>query len=145
MATILMIDDDSDLVSSMRTLLEAQGYAFHSAPNGERGLQVLCEIDPDLVILDLMMNRYTEGFRVSQVIRDPAETSPFARFRHVPIVVFTSIHKTTPYRFGRDEASLPVDAFLEKSVPIERLLQTITDLLARSAASRDGSAAVAAP
>ena len=145
MATILMMDDDTDLVSSMRIVIEAQGHTFHAAPDGERGLQLLREVNPDLIILDLMMNRYTEGFRVSQVIRDPAETSPFARFRHVPIVVFTSIHKTTPYRFGRDEASLPVDAFLEKSVPIERLLQTITDLLARSAASRDGSAAVPAP
>ena len=136
MATILIMDDDTDLVSAMRILLEAEGHVVHAAPNGEQGLQLLHDTNPDLIILDLMMNRYTEGFRVAQLIRDPSETSPHASYRHVPILVLTSIHKTTPHRFGTGQDSLPVDAFLEKSVPTDRLLETIAELLRKGAGTR---------
>jgi CheY-like chemotaxis protein len=129
MATILMVDDDADLVSAIKTLLEARGHAFHSASNGEQGLARLGETHPDLIILDVMMDRYTEGFRFSQLLRDPAETSPYAAYRSVPILVLTSIHRTTSHRFGPHEDSLPVDAFLEKPVSVDRLLQTVETLL----------------
>jgi CheY-like chemotaxis protein len=136
MATILMIDDDADLVAAAKIVLEAKGHAFHAAPNGELGLRRVKEISPDLIILDLMMDRYTEGFRVSQLLRDPSETSEYAAHRNVPILVLTSIHRTTPHRFGPDENSLPVDAFLEKPTPPDRLLATIDELLRKTAAPR---------
>ncbi len=130
MATILMVDDDADLVSAVKVLLEAHGHQVHSAPNGEQGLRCLRETTPDLIILDVMMDRYTEGFRFSQTLRDSEEGSPYAAYRSVPILVLTSIHRTTAHRFAPHEGSLPVDAFLEKPVPTEQLLQTIDVLLA---------------
>jgi CheY-like chemotaxis protein len=131
MAKILMIDDDRDLVASMKILLEAHGHEFHSMPNGEAGLRAVGEISPNLILLDVMMDRYTEGFRVSQLLRDPADDSKYAAYRAVPIVVLTSIHRTTTHRFGPNEDALPVDAFLEKPVPHDQLLATIDKLLAR--------------
>jgi hypothetical protein len=83
-----------------------------------------------------MMDRYTEGFRVSQLIRDPSDDSPYAASRNVPILVLTSIHRTTAYRFGPNLDALPVDAFLEKPVPHDRLLATIDELLAGVTSSR---------
>jgi CheY-like chemotaxis protein len=136
MAKILMIDDDLDLVASMKILLEAHGHQFHSTPNGESGLRAVREISPDLIVLDVMMDRYTEGFRVSQLLRDPAEDSAYAAHRAVPIVVLTSIHRTTPHRFGPNLDALPVDAFLEKPVPHDKLLATVDQLLAKNAAPR---------
>jgi CheY-like chemotaxis protein len=130
MAKILMIDDDRDLVASMKILLEAHGHQFHAMPNGEAGLRAVGEISPDLILLDVMMDRYTEGFRFSQTLRDSEEGSPYAAYRSVPILVLTSIHRTTAHRFAPHEGSLPVDAFLEKPVPTEQLLQTIDVLLA---------------
>jgi two-component system, OmpR family, response regulator ChvI len=135
MAKILMIDDDRDLVASMKILLEAHGHEFYSTPNGEAGLRRVKEVSPDVILLDVMMDRYTEGFRVSQRLRDPAEDSPYADFRNVPIVVLTSIHRTTSYRFGPNVDALPVDAFLEKPVPNDRLLATIEELVAKPATS----------
>lgn len=129
MATILMVDDDADLVSALKMVLEAHGHQVHSASNGEQGLRRVGEINPDLIILDVMMDRYTEGFRFSQRLRDPDDTSPYAAYRSVPILVLTSIHRTTSHRFGPHEDSLPVDAFLEKPVAVDRLLRTIEDLL----------------
>jgi CheY-like chemotaxis protein len=136
MAKILMIDDDRDLVASMKILLEARGHEFHHTANGEAGLRAVGEIAPDLIVLDVMMDRYTEGFRVSQLLRDPADDSEYAAYRAVPIVVLTSIHRTTTHRFGANEDALPVDAFLEKPVPHDQLLTTIAELLAKGAARR---------
>jgi CheY-like chemotaxis protein len=136
MATILMIDDDADLVAALRALLEGKGHRFHAAANGEIGLRRVKETAPDLIILDVMMDRYTEGFRVAQVLRDPSDDSEYAAYRHVPIVVLTAVHRTTPHRFGPDEGSLPVDAFLEKPASADRLLATVEELLGKTTAPR---------
>jgi two-component system, OmpR family, response regulator ChvI len=136
MAKILMIDDDRDLVTSMKILLEAHGYEFQSMPNGEAGLRRIKEACPDLVILDVMMDRYTEGFRVSQLIRDQSDDSPYACCRSVPILVLSSIHRTTPHRFGPNLDALPVDAFLEKPVPNDQLLAAVATLLKKGAAPK---------
>ncbi len=95
------------------------------------------DVCPDLIVLDVMMDRYTEGFRVSQLIRDPvrrlALRQPVGPCRSS---VLTSIHRTTPHRFGPNQDALPVDAFLEKPVPNDQLLATIDSLLAQAATRR---------
>lgn len=135
MATVLMVDDDADLVNAIKMLLEARGHRFLAARNGEEGLQQVKANGPDLIILDVMMDRYTEGFRFSQTLRDPEDTSAYAAYRTIPIVVLTSIHRTTAHRFAPREDSLPVDAFLEKPVPADQLLATIDTLLRKRAAA----------
>lgn len=136
MATILMIDDDADLAAALKVLLEAKGHVFHAAVNGEIGLRRVRETDPDLIILDVMMDRYTEGFHVAQVLRDPSDASEYAAHRNVPILVLTAVHRTTPFRFGPNEGSLPVDAFLEKPATADRLMATVEELLNKTTAPR---------
>ncbi|MBP1633831.1 MAG: response regulator transcription factor [Acidobacteria bacterium] len=131
MARILMIDDDSDIVQASRIPLEAAGHEFHWAPGAERGLEMVQEVRPDLIILDVMMESYTSGFHVSLALRDPSPSSRFAAFRHVPILMLTAIHATTSLRFAPDDDYLPVDAFLEKSAGPEALLAAVGDLLSR--------------
>jgi CheY-like chemotaxis protein len=80
-----------------------------------------------------MMDRYTEGFYVSQRLRDPDEASPYASCRNIPILVLTSIHRTTAHRFGPNENALPVDGFIEKPASPEQLLAAIDALLAKAA------------
>ena len=129
MATILMIDDDADLAAALRVLLEGKGHQFHTAANGELGLRRVKEIGPDLIILDVMMDRYTEGFRVAQRLRDSSDDSEYAAYREVPILVLTAVHRTTSFRFGPNEDSLPVDELLEKPVSADRLMATVERLL----------------
>jgi two-component system alkaline phosphatase synthesis response regulator PhoP len=62
MAKILMIDDDPDIVMATRIPLEASGYEFHVAYNSNEGLKKVKEINPDLIILDVMMETATDGF-----------------------------------------------------------------------------------
>ncbi len=133
MATILMIDDDADYVTAMRILLESRGHRFVSAPSGDEGLARVKEVNPDLILLDVMMDTRTEGFHVSLKLRDRSPDAEFAPWRHVPILMLTSIHQTTPLRFGPDEDYLPVNALLEKSVRLDVILAKVDELLAGSA------------
>ena len=134
MAKILMIDDDPDISAAIKILLEANGHEFYAARSGEEGLRRVKEINPDLIILDVMMERYSAGFHVSVTLRDPSLESEYAAYRRVPIIVLTSIHKTTYHRFEPDEDYLPVDAFFEKSTPPDVLLAKVHELVGKAGA-----------
>ena len=129
MAKILMIDDDPDVVLAVQIPLESAGYEFYSAGSSAEGLERLKEIDPDLVILDVMMETATEGFQTSLKLRDRSPDAEYAAYREVPILMLTAVHTTTPLRFAPDEDYLPVDAFLEKSADPERIVAKIEELL----------------
>ncbi len=135
MAKILMIDDDSDFVTGMRILLESRGHEFFAAFNGEQGLERVKEVNPDLILLDVMMDTRTEGVHVSLQLRDRSPESPFAAYRNVPILMLTSIHQTTRLRFGPDEDYLPVNALLEKSVRFDVIVDKVEELLKQAHAA----------
>jgi CheY-like chemotaxis protein len=129
MAKILMIDDDPDILTAIRIPLEANGHEFHAAMSGNEGLEKIKETNPDLIILDVMMETATEGFQLSLKLRDRSPDSEYAAFSDIPILMLTAIHTTTPLRFTPDEDYLPVDAFLDKSADPDELLAKVDDLL----------------
>jgi DNA-binding response OmpR family regulator len=55
MKTILIIDDDGDLRAMMRRVLEGEGYAVREAGDGFAGIDLIDELEPDLVLLDVSM------------------------------------------------------------------------------------------
>jgi two-component system response regulator MprA len=129
MAKILMIDDDPDILTAIRIPLEASGHDFYEARSGNEGLEKIKEINPDLIILDVMMETATEGFQLSLKLRDRSPDAEYAAYRDIPILMLTAIHTTTPLRFAPDEDYLPVDAFLDKSADPEELLTKVDALL----------------
>jgi len=129
MPRILMIDDDPDIVLAVRIPLESCGHTFFSAQSGREGLSMIPTVKPDLIILDVMMESYTEGFHISLTLRNPSPDSEYAPYRSIPILVLTSIHATTPLRFSPDDDYLPIDAFLEKSASPGELLAKVNELL----------------
>jgi len=58
---ILCIDDDQDILDSLKIVLEANGYAVAMAASAEEGLKLYKEIHPDLIISDLMMEEIDAG------------------------------------------------------------------------------------
>lgn len=126
---ILIIDDDPDMVEALSMPLEAHGYRVSHAANGELGLRLVKELRPDLIILDVMMETITSGFQVSLTLRNPDPRSEYAAYRDIPILMLTSIHSTTPLRFGPDQDYLPVDAFIDKPVDPDRLVAQVGRLL----------------
>jgi CheY-like chemotaxis protein len=131
-AKILMIDDDPDVILAIQIPLEAVGYEFASANDSTKGLEKVKELDPDLIILDVMMDTATEGFQTSLKLKDKAPDAEFAAYRDTPILMLTSVHTTTPLRFAPDNDYLPVEAFLEKSAGPEDVLSKVKELLGES-------------
>ncbi len=128
---ILVVDDDPDLVEVMRLTLEAAGYQVFSAASGAEGLEKVKEIDPDLIILDVMMDYTTEGFHVTLQLRSPDPDSEYAPYSKIPILMLTALHSTTSLRFTPDEDYLPVDDFVEKPLEPGALLEKVEKALAK--------------
>ena len=128
---ILIIDDDDDLVQAMRLPLESAGYQVSRAASGDEGLKKVKQVNPDLIILDVMMDTTTAGFQVSLALRKAEPSSEYAAYRHIPILMITAIHTTTPLRFGPDKDYLPVDAFIEKPIEPEVLLKQVREHLVK--------------
>lgn len=131
---ILIIDDDDDLVYAMRLPLEAAGFKVSRAASGDEGLKCVKDYKPDLIILDVMMDTTTAGFQVSLALRNKDPKSEYAAYRHIPILMLTAIHSTTPLRFGPDQDFLPVDAFIEKPIEPNALVARVRELLVKKTA-----------
>jgi two-component system, OmpR family, alkaline phosphatase synthesis response regulator PhoP len=122
MAKILIIDDDPDIVTSVRMCLEGEGHTVIDAPSGKDGVALLKKDRPDLIILDVMMETQTEGFQLALKLRNPDPASEFAAFSRIPILMLTAIHSTTPLRFEPDIDYLPVELFVDKPIDPDDLI-----------------------
>jgi CheY-like chemotaxis protein len=129
MARILIIDDDPDIVMAARLCLQSAGHDVFDARNSEKGLSLLEEIKPDLIILDVMMDSATEGFQTALKLRSPDATSPLAAYSRIPIVMLTALHSTTDLRFAPDQDYLPVDVFIDKPIDPDALISKVNALL----------------
>lgn len=126
---VLIIDDDPEFVEATSNLLDAQGYKVVSAPNGKVGIAKAKEECPDIILLDVMMTRDTEGFEVARELHmDP-------KLKNVPIIIISGIKKEMklPFGFESDDVWLPVKGVLEKPVKPDVLLKTVTQCIAANA------------
>ena len=124
---VLIIDDDDDLVITMRLPLEAHGYQVFRAANRQEGLKLVKDINPDVILLDVMMESMTTGFEISRMIRNTDPASEYAAYKSIPIVMITAIPTTASLRFRLDQTQLPVDVFVEKPIEPEKLLSIVRD------------------
>ncbi|MCK9996390.1 MAG: response regulator [Candidatus Krumholzibacteria bacterium] len=119
--TILVIDDDIDLVEIIRVTLENQGFKVIDAQSGERGLAMAREQNPDLILLDVMMGKVDEGFQVAYELRSDEVTAD------VPILMLTAVTDQTGFDFdpAKDKDFLPVNEFLEKPISPRNLVDMV--------------------
>ena len=127
-AKILIVDDDPDFVEYTRTVLETANWQVVSAGNSDQGMRVLAREKPDLVILDVIMSSILDGLSMSQRMADDPE------FKHVPIVMVTSIANTDYLALFPTDESIHIDAFLTKPIAPAELLRQINRLLERKVA-----------
>ncbi|HBX68618.1 MAG TPA: response regulator [Chloroflexi bacterium] len=133
MAKILVIDDDPDIVLSVRLTLEAAGHTVAEAFNGTSGMEAIKADRPELIILDVMMDTNTEGFHMAMKLRNPDPSSAYAAYRDIPILMLTAVHSTTPLRFEPDIDYLPVELFVDKPIDPDDLLNKVEWVLSREA------------
>jgi CheY-like chemotaxis protein len=123
---VLIVDDDPEFVEATTALLDAQGYEVISAPNGKVGIAKTKEERPDIILLDIMMTRDTEGFEVARELnKDP-------QLKNIPVIIVSGIKKEMdlPFGFESDDAWLPVKGVLEKPVKPNLLLKTVAQYIA---------------
>ena len=72
MKKILIVDDEQDIVESLKFVLEASDFTCYCAYNGEDGLRLAKEIIPDLIILDVMMPKIN-GYKISRLLKYDAK------------------------------------------------------------------------
>jgi DNA-binding response OmpR family regulator len=115
---ILLVDDDREIVESMRIALESAGYEILVARDGNQGLVMVERDDPDLLILDMMMPRRS-GFLVLEKVR---------RTRPVPLRVIM-ITANEGNRHKAYAEMLGVDDYIRKPFAMDRLLESVDRLL----------------
>lgn len=126
MRKILIIDDDKDMVESMRVVLESAGYVVATAKTGEEGLQETRAQAPDLIILDVMMENGDKGFEVARILKKDAA------YQHIPIIMLTAIKEALGLDFRHeagDRVWLPVDDYCEKPLHPDELLAKVKGFL----------------
>jgi DNA-binding response OmpR family regulator len=130
----MMIDDDVNLVNVFKLVCTAKGYEFFAAHSAAEALRSIPEVEPDLIILDVIMEDFVAGFRVVSELRAGGATSPFAKYSKIPIIMLTSVTSKTHLDFSDrvGTALLPVDDFIEKPVKPAEILAKIEALLARA-------------
>jgi len=133
MAKILVIDDDPDIIFVARKCLEEIGHEVIDAKNGMEGLEKIKADRPDMIILDVMMDTATEGFHMALKLRNPDPASEWAEYSHIPILMLTAIHSTTPLRFEPDIDYLPVELFVDKPIDPEDLQNKVEWILSKDA------------
>ena len=121
MAKILVVDDDPDITYAVSLYLKREGHEVQAAGSRAEGMKALAAFQPDLMILDVMMEQPDDGIAMAQDLRRAGST--------LPIVMLTSVGKVTGMSFDRDSDLVPVDAFFEKPVKPETLLAKVSELL----------------
>jgi two-component system alkaline phosphatase synthesis response regulator PhoP len=124
---VLIIDDDSDFVTAIQALLESSGFKVRSAASGRSGIELAKTIEPDLILLDVMMTERTEGFFVLQEMRRIPALS------QTPVIVLSSIYSDLPaFRVDPEAGWLPASLFMAKPVEPAHLLAEVVRLTSES-------------
>lgn len=115
----VVIDDQSDVRKLVRMVLEVEHVDLHEAVNGDEGLELVRQLRPDYVILDVMMPGELNGFDVCGRIK--ADKS----LRGVRVILMTALGRAEDREHGRNAGA---DAYLVKPFSFLKLLETIDTL-----------------
>ena len=109
---ILIIDDDPDILESLRVVLEANDYVVISAESAEKGLHSFRDSSPDLIIVDLMMEEIDSGTSFVKELQAQGNTAPIYLLSSTGDSLYTSI----------DTSSLGLTGVFQKPINTDMLL-----------------------
>lgn len=97
---VLVVDDEPNIILSLRFLMTQEGFEVRTASNGEESLKALAEQVPDLILLDVMMPK-PDGYEVCQKIRATPE------WKDIPVIMLTAkgrdAEKEKGFAMGADD------------------------------------------
>lgn len=123
MTKIIVVDDDPDITEACELILSKEGYTVETASGKEEGMEAIINGQPDLVILDCMMEQPDDGIAMAQELRRKNFT--------FPLMMLSSIGKVTGQTYDKDDEMLPVDMFMEKPIAPADLVANVKKILAK--------------
>jgi len=121
-ATILVVDDEPDIRTFLRTLFAKEGYQVETAENGDEAIAKAQQAKPALIFLDIMMPKKTGILAYRRLKKDP-------ELAHVPVVILTGLSQYKTF-FAQDFDHVPhPEAFIEKPPKKERLVEIARELI----------------
>ncbi len=116
---VLLVDDTPENLITLKNILEDMNYEIHTASNGDEALEMIHKVEPDLILLDVMMPG-KNGFEVAGILKSDPKT------RLIPIIMLTALE-------GREERlkgyQIGVDDFITKPFNIFELRARVRNLL----------------
>lgn len=120
MATILLVDDNADILALLQTILKQQGYQVMTGRNGQEGLRLLerSEPKPDLIISNYYMPLMNGMAFLEQVRQD-------SQYQNIPFIMLSA---ASGMQWQQEATSLGANGFLPKPFKIDLLKNTIATI-----------------
>jgi two-component system alkaline phosphatase synthesis response regulator PhoP len=112
---ILVVDDEVDLVKTIRFSLETEGYTVLVSYNGEDALNQARKENPDLVLLDIMLPKL-DGYKVCRLLKFDE------RYKHIPILMLTAKTQERDKTLGVETGA---DEYITKPFDMDELMEKI--------------------
>lgn len=116
---ILVVDDEVDLVETVRFSIELEGYDVLVAYNGEEALNQARKENPDLILLDLMLPKL-DGYKVCRLLKFDE------RYKHIPILMLTAKTQDKDKAIGMETGA---DEYITKPFEIDDLMKKVKHYL----------------
>ncbi|MEW6374545.1 MAG: response regulator [Thermodesulfobacteriota bacterium] len=118
---ILIVDDEVDLVETVRFPLEMEGHHVLVSYNGEDALNQARKENPDLIILDLMLPKL-DGYKVCRLLKFDE------RYKHIPILMLTAKTQEKDKLLGKETGA---DEYITKPFDMDELLKKVKAYLGK--------------
>ena len=126
-AKILIVDDDPAFVEATTAILKSGSYKVNAAYDKEEAMEKIKKEEPDLVLLDVMMQRLDDGFTLCYKLKHDPE------LKKIPVLMITGVTKKTGFKFSpqTDGEYLEADDYVDKPIKAADLLKRVEKLLPR--------------
>ena len=118
---ILIVDDEVDLVETVRFPLEMEGFNVLVSYNGEDALNQARKENPDLIILDLMLPKL-DGYKVCRLLKFDE------RYKHIPILMLTAKTQEKDKTLGMETGA---DEYITKPFEMDYLMEKVKAYLSK--------------
>jgi len=117
--TVFIVDDEEFFIKPIQLFLEKKGFNVETASDGMKGLQQARAVNPDVIMLDLMLPA-VDGYQICRMLKGDR------KFKHIPVIIVSAKDTERDKQLGKQSGA---DTYITKPVVPETLLKEINALL----------------